>query len=157
MCAYQIELQGRSVTYLTASDEVPEEAMDDIVGFDFFDDQELRDHPRLRRILMTLVRPKPLFYGVLHWSDGGDLVALDHKVRRGTEGEEDFAVAVVAEPRTIVCSNCQAQLRVLALDTGQAIFSSTLPERMRKHQLRTSCTVCAEELSLPIVEFLGQK
>ena len=66
------------------------------------------------------------------------------------------AGAVVAEPRTIFCSNCEAQLRVLAVDTGQAIFSSTLPERMRKHQLRTSCTVCAGDLSLPIVEFLGQ-
>jgi hypothetical protein len=156
MCAHQIELQGRRVTYLAASEDVPEEAMDEIVGFDFFDDRELRDHPRLRRILMTLVRPKPLFYGVLHWSDGSDLVLLDHKVLRGTVGEDDFGGAVVAELRTIVCTNCQAQLRVLAVDTGQAILSSTLPERMRRHQLRTSCTVCAEKLSLPIVEFLGQ-
>jgi hypothetical protein len=156
MCPYQIELQGRAVTYLAALEEMPEDAMDDIVGFDFFDDQELRDHPRLRRILMTLVRPKPLFYGALHWSDGCDLVVLDRKVRRDTVGEDDFAGAVVAEPRTIVCTNCQAQLRVLAVDTGQALFSSTLAERMRKHELRTSCTVCAAQLGLPIVELLGQ-
>jgi hypothetical protein len=156
MCAHQIELQGRRVTYLSASEDVPEEAMDDIVGFDFFDDREFRDHPRLRRILMTVVRPNPLFYGVLHWSDGSDLVLLDRKVLRGTVDQDDFAGAVGAELRTIVCTNCQAQLRVLAVDTGQAIFSSTLSERLRKHQLRTSCPLCAEQLSLPIVEFLGQ-
>jgi hypothetical protein len=67
------------------------------------------------------------------------------------------ASLMCADPRTIVCTNCQAQLRVLAVDAGQVIFSSTLPERMRKHQRRTCCTVCAERLSLPIVEFLGQK
>jgi len=155
MCPQRIVLQGRPVIYLTASEKIPEEAMNDIVGFDFFEDQELQDHLRLRRILTTLVRPKPLFYGVLHWRDGSDLLELDHKVLQGIVDDDDFAGAVVAEPRTIVCPNCQAQLRVLAVDTGQAIFSSTLAERLRKHELKTSCPVCRAALSLPIVEFLG--
>jgi hypothetical protein len=130
--------------------------MDDIVGFDFFEDQELKEHPRLRRILTTLVRPKPLFYGVLHWSDGSDLTDLDRKVLQGIADDKDFAGALVAEPRTIICPNCQSQLRVLAVDTGQAIFSFTLPERLRKHELKTTCPGCKAKLSLPIVEFLGE-
>jgi hypothetical protein len=155
MCAQRIVLQGRSVIYLTTSETIHGETMGDIVGFDFFEDQELQEHPRLRRILTTLVRPKPLFYGVLHWSDGSDLLELDRKVLQGIVDDDDFAGAVVAEPRTIICPDCQAQLRVLAVDTGQAIFSSTLAERLRKHELKTSCPVCGAPLSLPIVEFLG--
>ena len=156
MCAHRILLDGRPVIYLAASEPVPEEVMDDIVGFDFFEDQELKEHPRLRRILTTLVRPKPLFYGVLHWSDGSDLIDLDRKVLQGIADDSDFAGALVAEPRTIVCPNCQAQPRVLAVDTGQAIFSSNLPERLRKHELKTACPGCKAQLSLPIVEFLGE-
>jgi hypothetical protein len=144
------------VIYLTASEQTPEEVIEDIVGFDNFEDRELQEHARLRRILTTLVRPKPLFYGVVHWSDGSDLLELDRKVVDGKVDDDAFAGAVVAEPRTIICPNCQAQLRVLAVDTGQAIFASTLAERLRKHELKTSCPVCGAPLSLPIVEFLGE-
>jgi hypothetical protein len=155
MCPQRIVLQGIPVIYLITSETIHEETMGDIMGFDFFEDRELQEHPRLRRILTTLVRRKPIFYGVLHWSDGSDLLELDRKVLRGRVDDDDFAGAVVAEPRTIICPNCQAQLRVLAVDTGQAIFSSMLAERLRKHKLKTSCPVCGAPLTLPIVEFLG--
>ena len=57
MCTQRIVLQGRSAIYLIASETIHEETMGDIVGFDFLEDQELQEHPRLRRILTTLVRP----------------------------------------------------------------------------------------------------
>jgi hypothetical protein len=40
------------------------------VGYDFFEDIELRRHPRFRRVLIPLIRSFPPYYGMLHWSDG---------------------------------------------------------------------------------------
>src|SRR5437879_13217014 len=108
MRARRIVLQGKSVIYLITSETIHEEIVGDIVGFDFFEDQELQEHPRLRRILTLLLRPKPLFYGVLHWSDGSDLLELDRKVLQGIVDNDDFAGAVLAEPRTIICPYCHA-------------------------------------------------
>ena len=96
MRARRIVLQGKSVIYLITSETIHEEIVGDIVGFDFFEDQELQEHPRLRRILTLLLRPKPLFYGVLHWSDGSDLLELDHKVLQGIVDDDDFAGAHAA-------------------------------------------------------------
>jgi len=154
MCGHVILIEGRPVRYLAPGDEVPTEARGDLVGFDPLEDRELARHPRLRRVLTTLVRPTPAFYGVLHWSDGTDLKRLDGRVLRGEARDADFAGAVLAEPRTIVCGNCDAQLRVLAVDTGQVIFARTLPERLRAHELKTTCPVCGAPLGVPVVEFI---
>jgi hypothetical protein len=125
----------KEVTYFAAG-EVLDAEDSAAVGFGFFDDGELRSHPRLRRVLTTLVRPVPRFYGVLQWSDGSDLNLLDEKVRGGQADDADFAGALLAEPRTIACRACRAEVRVLAVDTGQALFAGTLAERLRAHGLR---------------------
>jgi hypothetical protein len=45
MCAQRIVLQGLPVIYLITSETIHEETMGDIVGFDFFEDRELQEHP----------------------------------------------------------------------------------------------------------------
>lgn len=155
MAGCVMQIGGREVTYI-AADEVlgPEDA--EAVGFDFSEDTGFRFHPRLRRVLTMMVRSAPKFYGVLHWSDGSGLNLLDEKVRSGQADDADFAGALLAEPRTIVCRACQAQVRVLAVDTGQALFASTLAGRLRGHALKAACPACGEPLGLPVVEFIGE-
>lgn len=112
MAGFLIGIGGRYVTYFAADDVLdPEDS--EAIGFDFSEDAGFRSHPRLRRVLTTMVRPVPRFYGVLHWSDGSDLNLLDEKVQSGQADDADFAGALLAEPRTIVCRSCLAQVRVL--------------------------------------------
>lgn len=155
MAGYLMRIGGRDVTYFAAGEMLGSEDAE-AVGFDFSEDAGFRSHPRLRRVLTTMVRPVPKFYGVLHWSDGSDLNLLDEEVQSGQADDADFVGALLAEPRTIVCRACQAQLRVLAVDTGQALFASTLAERFRGHALKASCPACREPLGLPVVEFIGE-
>ena len=154
MSGHDIVINGRPVVYLTAGDPLKDPA--NVVGYDLFEDRQLSQHPRVRRIVTTLIRPIPRFYGVLHWSDGTDLSLVDAKVCEGTATDADFAGALAAEPHTIVCPHCDAQLRVLAVDPGQAVFASTLPERLRAHKLLTNCPICDGHLTVQIVEFLDQ-
>jgi len=143
------------VTYYAAGETLdPEDA--EATGFDFSEDVEFRVHPSLRRVVTTLVRPSPRFYGVLHWSDGTDLNLLDEKVQSGQPGDADFPGALLAEPRTVICSSCHAQVRVLAVDPGQTLFASTLAQRLRSHTFKRSCPVCGEPLGMLVVEFIGE-
>ena len=151
-----ITIEGKQLTYFVAGESLSSSDRNDVEGFDLLDDRELTSHPRLRRVLTRMVRPTPLFYGVLHWSDGTDLEELDRKVLSHTIDDEDFDAALLAQPRTVICRNCEAHLRVLAVDTGQALFARTLPERLRSHQFSSSCPVCRTALGMPIVEFLGE-
>jgi hypothetical protein len=148
-----IKVEGRELTYFPAGEGITVLASE-VVGLDRIEDQGLLEHPRVRRVLTTLVRSSPKFYGVLHWSDGTDLVSLDRKVRDGTVTDEEFAGALLAEPRTIVCTSCGAQIRCLAVDTGQALFARSLVERLRNHQLEKTCPVCTSKLTAPIVELI---
>lgn len=154
MTVHSTTIEGRAVIYLPNGDPMPTTARD-VKGFDLLEDRDLQGHPRLRRVLTTMTRPTPQFYGVLHWSDGTDLDEVDRKVLSGSAADEDFKGALLAEPRTIVCRNCEAQIRALAVDTGQVLFAKTLGERLRAHVLRSSCPVCDSPLGVPVVEFLG--
>src|SRR5580700_3688532 len=94
-----IRIAGRDLTYFGPGDELsPEDS--GAIGFDFSEDAGLHLHPRLRRVLTTMVRPVPKFYGVLHWTDGSDLELLDERVYSGKVDDSDFAGALLAEPRT---------------------------------------------------------
>jgi hypothetical protein len=128
MGGHTVLIDGWPVTYFVAGEQI--KPATDPVGFDVFEDRVLSRHPRLRRVLTTFVGPAPVFY------------------------DADFAGALRAEPRTFVCRHCQAQLRVLAVDTGDALFSATLAERLRAHRLKDTCAVCRGHLSLAVVEFL---
>jgi hypothetical protein len=150
-----IRVGGRYVTYFASGERLlPGES--EAIGFDFAEDADLREHPRLRRVLTTLIAPEPKIYGVMHWSDGSDLTALDQKVQGGNVEDGDFAGALFAEPRTIICRACEAQVRVLAVDTGQPLFASDRAERLRAHQLKRSCPACGEHWGVPVVEFIGK-
>ncbi|MGH3544400.1 MAG: hypothetical protein ACRDPW_00465 [Mycobacteriales bacterium] len=153
-----VVIEGRTVRYFTAGERLSA-AERKAVAFDVFDvceDRELERHSRLRRVLTTLVRPLPMFYGVLHWSDASDLEKLDRKIIEGEVCDADFAGALLAQPHTIVCRTCKAQLRVLAIDGGQALFAKTLAQRLQAHDLKSNCPICQSHLGMPIVEFLGR-
>jgi hypothetical protein len=121
MRARRIILQGKSVSYLITSETIHEGIMDDIVGFDFFEDQELQEHP----------------------------------------GFAGFSPRSFGRSRSSMAS-CTGVTEATYLNwtarcfrASQAIFSSTLSERLRRHELKTSCPPCGAPLSSPIVEFLG--
>jgi hypothetical protein len=154
MAGIDIQVDGRPVRYFFADEALSEED-EKAIGFDFTDDRELRDMPHVRRVLTTLIRPEPKIYGALHWSDGSDLAELDRKIELGTATDDDFAGALLGQPMSITCPNCNAQLRVLAVDGGQAIFGRTLAERLRSHEIKRSCPECKTELRMNILEFLG--
>jgi hypothetical protein len=153
--ARSIVVDGKSIVYLSADEDLESDTSARLVGFDIFEDAEIRANPRLRRVLTTLAHSTPLFYGVLHWNDGSDLDSLDCRVSGDGYTDGDFVGALLAEPRTIVCRVCEAHLRVLAVDAGQALFASTLAERLRSHALKSKCPVCHSSLGPMIVEFLG--
>lgn len=156
MTGHMMRIADRYVTYFAFGEQLlPGES--DAIGFDFAEDASLQAHPRLRRVLTTLIRPEPKIYGVLHWSDGSDLTMLDQKVRDGTAKDDDFATAMFAEPRTIICRSCEAQVRVLAVDTGQPLFAGNRAERLRAHALKAVCPVCGEPLGVLVVEFIGEQ
>lgn len=154
MAGNTIEIEGKPVKYFSGGETLSEED-EKSVGFDFADDRELQSMPHVRRVLTTLIKPEPKIYGALHWSDGSDLGELDRKVDAGTVTNSDFGGALLAQPVSITCLNCKAQLRVLAVDGGQAIFAKTLAERLRNHELKKVCPVCRAELRMNILEFLG--
>jgi hypothetical protein len=63
MAGHLVLFGGRYVTYFASGEQLlPGES--EAVGFDYFEDAGLRDHPRLRRVLTTLIRPEPKIYGV---------------------------------------------------------------------------------------------
>lgn|SRR5262249_35105786 len=155
MNSHAIIVEGKTIKYFAAGERLQSDDRNNAIGFDLLEDRDLEHHSRLRRVLTTLVRPLPTFYGVLHWSDGANLEELDRKVFEKKSSDEDFAGALLAQPRTIICANCESQLRVLAVDTGQALFANTLAERLRTHDLKTKCPVCQNNLRVPIVEFMG--
>lgn len=155
MTGLSIRVGGWNVTYFAAGEQLPP-GDPQAIGFDFAEDAELRAHPRIRRVLTTLLRAEPKIYGVLHWSDGSDLAALDRKVRDDAGEEKDFAGAVFAEPRTIVCLKCEAQVRVLAVDPGQPLFARDRAERLRAHALKRTCPICGERWGGLVVEIVGK-
>lgn len=156
MVSHHVEIEGARIRYLAAGEQLLAADRDDIKNFDIFEDRKLQQHPRIRRVLTALIRPLPLFYCVLHWSDGTDLHELDRKVLRGEFNDDDFAGALMAEPRSIICLNCEAQLRVLVVDGGQALFAKTLSERLRAHDLKQRCPSCQAHINLHIIEFLNE-
>lgn len=91
---------------------------------------------------------------MLHWSNGFDLDALDRRVLDGSVTDADFADALVGEPASMVCRNCQAVLRVLIVDTGHPVFSGDRARRLREHTFVKSCPVCGGDLGGYVLELL---
>lgn len=153
MAGVSLDVAGRPVIYFAAGERL---SADDekAVGFDLSDDRCLRDHPRVRRVLTTLLRRSPKFYGALHWSDGSDLRELDRRVRNGMATDHDFSGALLSQLTSVVCLQCEGQFRALVVDGGQPLFAQTRAERLRKHIFQNQCPSCDSKLNMHIVEFL---
>jgi hypothetical protein len=149
---HSIRIADRAVIYLMPNDDVPE-ASPLPVGYDFFEDLVWRRHPRMRRVLTTLIRPHPLYYGLLHWSDGTDLDALDLAVASGESAAAGFSSALLVEVRSINCRHCEAGLRVAAPDGGNPLVTTAL---VQNHTFVRDCPVCGLPLGLLVVELFDQ-
>jgi hypothetical protein len=152
MSSAEIMIEGQRLIYFPIGVEVPPATRDGLVGFDIFEDEFLGKNQHLRRVLTTLFRPNPQYYNVLHWSDGTDLAALDLKVAQGTISDDDFSGALLVEPRSISCGDCDSSIRGLGVDPGRLLFSRSLPQRLREHKFVTSCPFCGGGLMPHIVE-----
>jgi hypothetical protein len=154
--SWHIKAGDRNVIYFPAGEEF-DAGKPDVKGFYPLVDAQLRSHPRLRRVLMTVTRSGASLYYVLHWSDGSDLDLLDEKVRDGRVSDADFAGALIAEPRVVTCLACHARSGVLVVDSALSLFFGDHPgdvARLRAHDFKESCPACGEPWGLLVVEFL---
>jgi hypothetical protein len=157
-----IAINSTPVTYFASGEQMSRELAGKLACYRAEFDVELQQHRRMRRIVTTLFKradiPRPIFYYVLHWSDGTDLDALDHKVLRGDATDEDFAGALLAEPRLMTCLSCKQQLRAVTAGGVVGVFSATDLERWRTHRFEWYCPACGDKSfqSGAVLEFLGQ-
>lgn len=148
---HRILLGNRSATYLTPLEDLPDGAPAP-VGYDLLEDLLLRRHPRMRRVLTTLIRPAPLYYGLLHWSDDTDLDALDRLIVGGDIQPAGLATALLMEPRSVTCRNCDAILRLAVPDAGNPLVTTA---RLQGHRFVNDCPICNQPLGLLVAEVLG--
>jgi len=147
-------VDGYAVRYFCAGDEMAAADTADLIGYAFRDDSVAFDHPRLRRAIVAFPwrdGPPRRIYGILHWSDGTDLEALDQRAR----ASEDIAPAVdralFCQVRGATCQRCGSNVRMAAVDGGIPV--ATLARR-RDHGVRSSCPMCGDERFVPHTEVL---
>ena len=159
-----LELDQRRYVYFAGGESIPPGLLSQLGPNNFWTpqvDEQLETHPRMRRILSTVFRGRPiqapLRYNVLHWSDGTDLVALDAKVLRGQAVEADFRTALIGAPLRMRCLRCGSHVEAVYGDRGDAIVRSELENQLRAHAYRGACPVCGQTSfgGSPVLEFLA--
>jgi hypothetical protein len=147
---FNVRIGSTEVVYLTPDSEVAE-ADPTPVGYDFFEDLAIRRHPRFRRVLISFIKPIPLYFGMLHWSDGTNLSHLDDQVRSGDPEAVGLKTGLFVQSRSLTCRACQAGLRLAVPDTGHPLVTTQL---LRSHSWVRDCPVCAKPLGLLVAEVL---
>jgi hypothetical protein len=147
-----VRLDGYDITYLTDGEPVP--VSEPIKNLDVLDDRRLLHHERLRRFLLRPMNGWPLFYYLLHWSDGKDLRVLDERVAAGVSTADDFASAIVCELRDVVCGDCEAVVRVATVDSGNPVFAKDRQQRLVEHAFVTACPACSGRLPPYVAEVI---
>ncbi len=153
MSGIRIHIDRQVVKYHTPEEDISTDGAE-VVGFDTFEDQALRICQHIRRILTTIVRPTPVLYGLLHWNADTSLSELDEAILHKQVVNEDFDEALLVQPATLACRNCNSEFRALTVDTGQVIFSKTLAERVRNHAMIRVCPACNEPWAVWVVEII---
>lgn len=150
---HPVTIKTGEIIYLTPDDDIVEEdARPD--GYDFFEDLELRRHPRMRRVLTPGIGTHPSIYGFLHWTDDTDLTAMDKLAITGHLTVDDLATGLLVEARSVICRSCEAGLRLAVPVTG---YPPVTAQRVQDHDLITDCPLCHESLrGLVAVEDLNQ-
>jgi hypothetical protein len=125
----------------------------DAPNFNAMDDDLARDHPRLRRVLLS-DRSGVLGPMVLHWSDGSDLNELDDLLRAGDTDAEHFANAVVGEFSHHLCAQCELWFRVVACDSVGTRGLGVPMDNILRHTFLGSCPNCGAPTRRSLLEFL---
>lgn len=130
-----------AVTYFCAGEEIPSDETVDVKGYDFRNDSAAFDHPRLRRAILDVPMGAKAwrFFGVVHWSDGTDLEALDDAARAGDDLSATLEQGIFCEIRSVQCSVCHNNHRVAVADGGMPVVTV---ERQRGHEFSTTCPTC---------------
>jgi hypothetical protein len=134
--------------YLGADDEVPLELSP--IRFDLFEDQSLRAHPRIRRVLLSFPKSDKVYALWLHWSDGTDLISLDSAIARG-EVPAELDGALIAQTTSIGCGECGVEMRGLVPDTG---MSWNTTARIQSHTFVRRCPICNDLSNMLVLEYL---
>jgi hypothetical protein len=151
MSPYAIDLTvgGRPVRYhpagVAGSDVPQDNAEDDLLA---------RDHPRLRRVLLTLSAGGPPVMTVLHWSDGSDLNALDELLASGENGDDYFANVIAGEFAHHICRQCEWIFRVADSSTPLTAMLGIPLENGRRHVFQNNCPNCGAPTRRALLEFL---
>lgn len=151
---------GWSFLYYASGESIPEHYLSGLVRFDAEVDEQLKEHPRVRRVLTVLYKNDPLtsprFYDALHCSDGTDLDELDRAVIAGQYTDDDFASFLLADHQGLTCLACRASIPVLYCDLARPPFSNDVKERVGRHLFKDSCPACGASFrGAPVVEFLS--
>lgn len=125
----------------------------DAPNYNAMDDGLARDHPRLRRVLLS-DRRGVLGPMVLHWSDGSDLNALDALVRAGGAGAEHFVNAVVGEFAHHFCAQCELWFRVVDCASVSTNGLGVPMDNILRHTFLVSCPNCGAPTRRSLLEFL---
>jgi hypothetical protein len=126
----------------------------DVPDADPEDDALVRDHPRLRRILVRLLPAGPLNLMVLHWGDGSDLDALDELLGAGGTGVEQFANAVAGQFAQHICAQCEMWFRVVDSESSLTLGLGIPLENVRRHGFQNNCPNCGAPTRRALLEFL---
>lgn len=141
----ELTIAGERIHYLAAGSPAAP-------GLTPADDLLVRDHPRLRRILVRLTPTGPLGPMLLHWSDASDLTALDELIATGDDPSTYLENAVVGEFAHHLCPQCGRAFRVI--DSSPAITLGVPLDRIRAHTYQETCPTCQTPTRRALLEFL---
>ncbi len=134
-------IDGWTVTYFSAGEEIPDAELTDVRGYQFRHDSAAFDHPRVRRAILDMPMKTGLrrYFGAIHWSDGTDLEALDGRARAGEDLTAALADGLFCDIRNVQCLVCHDNHLVAVADSGNPIV--TIP-RQRDHAFSSTCPTC---------------
>lgn len=161
----EIQAEGTRYIYFTRTDGIPAATVMglDVKGIDPFMRQHLAESEDVRLVLIpSPLWPDAAYVYYLHWDDGRDLVALDHKVEEGTYTDEDFRHAAKTLYQKTVCDDCHEDWDTLVMPTGDPYLGAPGLEdvKIREHAVISRCPNCGaffRQLVVKIFEASGAR
>jgi hypothetical protein len=134
-------IDGWAVTYFAAGEEVPTAEASGVRGYEFRKDSAVFDNPRARRVIldMPMKTATNRYFGIVHWSDGADLEALDQRSRAGEDLSEQLEAGLFCNLNDVQCLVCSNNHLVAVADGGNPIVTLA---RQRAHTFSSTCPTC---------------
>lgn len=134
---------GIALEYYPSGDEIPVDAVDGLLGYEFRYEAMTTAHPRLRRTIATFpfLSGSARYFGVLHWDDGTDLDLLDTLAAGGADVSSAIDRALYCAVGGATCQVCHTPQLLVSPEAG--LPTSSLP-RLRAHRLSYTCPNCGD-------------